>query len=420
MSNSLAVAAVTSTIRYVVDRALQAPHVGPVGGALVSTLRPEDLADTDLAGSAGVNVYCYLVTPNHAWNLTDLPTRRSDGSAVQRPIAALDLHYLITCYGAEPELEPQRLLGRTVGALSATSVLSRDVVTAALDLYGADSATLFLTDSDLASEVELVKLSPVTLSLEEMSKLWGVLDTTYQLSMTYLATVVLIAAEVTPRAALPVQRPALTVSTFVPTRLVDVVTDAPGDAVSAGSTLVLRGSGLVGGPGTETMVRLGPALLLPEPDGNANEVRVVLTDDVPAGVLSAQVAHRSVAGAGAAPSRSVGTSNALPIVVRPQISVDSLNATEVTFGLSPALQPEQRVSIVLSRLSAAVAGVTNDVDIALTPIASGGAPLSTVTLAHGDIPEGTWLVRLRVDGTESLPTATAETYDQPALTLPPP
>ena len=38
-------------------------------------------------------------TPNHAWNLTDLPTRRGDGSLTRRPVAAIDLHYLITAYG---------------------------------------------------------------------------------------------------------------------------------------------------------------------------------------------------------------------------------------------------------------------------------------------------------------------------------
>lgn len=421
MSNSLAIAAVTSTIRYVLDRSLQRPHAGSVGGALVSTLRPDELTNSDLAGPSGINVYCYLVTPNHAWNLTDLPTRRSDGSPVQRPIAALDLHYLITAYGSEQELAPQRLLGRAVGALSGTPVLARDVVNAAVDLYGADTDTLFLADSDLAGEVELVKLSPVTLSLEEMSKLWGVLDTSYQLSLTYLATVVLIAAEVTPTVSLPVRTRSLTVSPIGPARLAEVSTDPAGGSIENGSTLVLRGSGLLGGPGVETLVRLGPALLDPEPGANAAELRVVLTDAVPAGVLGVQVTHRSPAGGGGAPpARTLASSNALPVVVRPQVSVDAVTGADLTLGVSPPLQPRQRVSIVLSRLSAAVIGEPDDVTIVLTPIATGGAPVPAVTVAHDAVPDGTWLVRLQVDGTDSLPTATGETYDQPALTLPSP
>lgn len=47
----------------------------------------------------------YLATPNHAWNPTDLPTRRANGSLVHRPVAALDLYYLSSCVGKEPELE---------------------------------------------------------------------------------------------------------------------------------------------------------------------------------------------------------------------------------------------------------------------------------------------------------------------------
>ena len=80
MSNSLAVAAVTSSLRYVLERAQDAPHAGKVGGATVTTLHPSSLTTSDLAGAAGINVFCFLATPNHAWNLNDLPTRRSDGS----------------------------------------------------------------------------------------------------------------------------------------------------------------------------------------------------------------------------------------------------------------------------------------------------------------------------------------------------
>ena len=45
MSNALAIAAVTSTVRFVLDLALQAPQPGQVGGAKVTTLRPDRLAD---------------------------------------------------------------------------------------------------------------------------------------------------------------------------------------------------------------------------------------------------------------------------------------------------------------------------------------------------------------------------------------
>jgi hypothetical protein len=153
MSNALAIAAVTSAVRFVLDLALQAPQPGQVGGATVTTLRPDRLADADAVGAAatGINVYLYQVTPNHAWNLTDLPTRRQDGSLVRRPIAALDLHYLLTTYGDDVALDNQRLLGRAMLALAVTPVLTRDLVTAAMLEYGEDTATAFLAAADLAS-----------------------------------------------------------------------------------------------------------------------------------------------------------------------------------------------------------------------------------------------------------------------------
>ena len=134
VSNSLAIAAVTSTLRYVLDRPLQQPHAGPVGGASVTTLRPAELPRSRPRRHAGDQRLLLPGDPEPRLE-PDRPADppRATASLVQRPVAALDLHYLLTCYGDEPPLEPQRLLGRVVGALAATSVLTRDVVAAALD-----------------------------------------------------------------------------------------------------------------------------------------------------------------------------------------------------------------------------------------------------------------------------------------------
>ena len=67
-----------------------------------------------------------------------------------------------------------------------------------------------------------------------MSKLWGVLDTPYLLSQTYLATVVLIAADLTPTVALPVLQRSLAVTPSGPPRLEELATDPPGEAAGPG------------------------------------------------------------------------------------------------------------------------------------------------------------------------------------------
>ena len=419
MSNSLAIAAVTSSIRYVLERSLEVAHPGPVGGARVTTLRPNALGDTDVAGSAGVNVFCVMATPNHAWNLSDLPTRRGDGSLSSRPAAALDLHYLMTCYGDAPSLEPERLLGRTVVALKVTSVLTRDVVTAALQLYGGETETSFLAGSDLADEIELVKLSPTPLSLEEMSKLWGVLDTPYLLSLTYLATVVLIAADVTPTVALPVLQRRLTVTPAAPPRIESAATDPPDQPTVTGTTLLISGSGLVPTTAATTSVGIGPVELSPQADGTALAVLVTLDDTVPAGLHGLSVRHRSVADpSGSPPSRVTATSNAVPLLVRPTVSVGAVDPTTVALSVTPPLRAGQRVSVVLGRISGGSADDPADVTLVMPPVSAAEAPQTSIVVPRNDIPDGTWLVRVQVDGVESLPGIVGETYGSPSLTLP--
>ncbi|HEY7430131.1 MAG TPA: DUF4255 domain-containing protein [Streptosporangiaceae bacterium] len=417
MSNGLAIAAVTSTLRYILDRALQHPHPGPVGGASVTTLPVQELAKADLAETAGINVFCYQATPNHAWNLTDLPTRRPDGSLVQRPVAALDLQYLITCHGQDASLDPQRLVGRVVTALSVNPVLTRDVVAAALDLYAGDTETSFLAESDLADQVELVKLSPFTLSLEELSKLWAVFGTPYLLSLTYLATVVLIEAEVSPRTSLPVRQPSITIAAAGAPRLESVGTDPPEEPVLPGTTLVLRGSGLLG---AATQVRVGPATLAPAAGPGAAELRAVVTDAVPAGIHTVQVTHTSPAGPGGVPpARTAATSNTLPLLLRPVVAVAGITADAVTLSVRPPLAAGQRATVLLSRLADGAPEDPGDLAVSLPAVAASAAPQSSVELQREGIPDGDWLVRLRVDGVDSLPGLAGETYGAPALTLPP-
>lgn len=436
MSNALAIAAVTSTIRYVLERALAAPHPGPVGGAAVTTWRPDRLSSADVVTDPGINVFLYQVTPNHAGNLTDLPTRRDDGSFVRRPVAALDLHYLLTGYGEDPSLDGQRLLGRAITALAVTPVLTRDVIAAAVDAYDADADTAFLAQSDLADQLELVKLSPTPLPLDELSRLWGVFhQTPYQLSVVYTATVVLLEADVTTRTALPVRARSVTVQAGGPPRLASVVAapdPAPGlgpPVVTGGTTLVLAGSGLrQAGVGPVTRIRVGSALLDPEPDGSPLELRVVLTADVPAGVHAVQVQLRSVdGGPGGPPERVVATSNAVPVLVHPTVAVGAVTTGPggtITLQLDPPLFPGQRATVELARLDAPppppppAPDVVRHLTVDLAPVPRDGSPQPTATIPRDDVPDGRWLVRVQVDGVESIPELVGDVYAAPALVLP--
>ncbi len=421
MSNTLAIAAVTSTLRHVIEQSLGGPQPGSVGSATVTTLHPSRLVGGDDGlPPKGINLFLYRVTPNHAWNLTDLPTRSSTGSLVRRPVAALDLHYLVSCTGDDAELDAQRLLARAVLAFAVTPVLGRDVVAEALTEYAEDTPTAFLSAADLAEAVELVKISPDTLSLEDLSRLWGVLGTPYALSVTYLATVVLIEADLAPRPTLPVRQRVVGVAPIAPPVLAEVVTDPPGTAVGAGSTLTLRGSGLLAPPtvlGSATTVRFGPVEIAPADGATPGTLTVALGEAVPAGVHGLHVVHRSAPGSGGAPpSRVTARSNAVPVLVRPDVSAVAVTASEVRLTVTPRLFPGQRATVTLSPLGAANGRAP--LAFTLAPVPAGGEPSPSVVLDRASIADGDWLVRLVVDGADSLPRLDGETYGEPLLRLP--
>ncbi|MEO3891427.1 DUF4255 domain-containing protein [Nonomuraea sp. B5E05] len=413
MSNSLAIAAVTSTLRYVLERALEADHPGSVGGATVTTLPPGELAGTTITAAPGINLHLYDVRPSHAWNLTDLPTRGSDGGLVRRPMAALDLYYLLTCYGDAESLDAQRLLGRAVIALAVTPILTRDVINEAIELYSVNVPTDFLAESDLADQMERVKIAPYALSLEEMSKLWATFSTPHQLSQTYVATAALVEADVAPRRPLPVRQRTVSVVAGGPVVLTEVIAGPRGAAVT-GDRIVLRGAGLRGRPKQITRIRVGPAILTPEAGGTAAELEVTLDGTVPAGLHGVQVSHITSA-AGAVPARVNATSNALPLLVRPGVALAE-DAGELK--VTPPLVGGQSATILLSRLTSAPSGEPDVVSIRFAPLAPDAAPLDRLTITDDEVPAGEWLIRVRVDGVDSVPELVGEVYGGPALTVP--
>lgn len=197
VSSRLAIAAVTATLQSL----LQAPAHTAVPGAQVRTLRP-DLLLADRA-APGVNVFLYRVAPNASLRNAHLPTRRADGSLIQPPCVALDLAYVLSFLGSDELLEPQRLLGACIATLNAWSLLPRSEIAAAVN----SSLNGILAGADLADQIEQVKLNLVSLSTEEMSRLWNTFGSVpYQLSVIYEVSVVLVEADLTAPLVLPVQQ----------------------------------------------------------------------------------------------------------------------------------------------------------------------------------------------------------------------
>jgi len=196
MSNQLALAAVTRVLQAVVQEAVG----NVVPGATVFTRRPERAGDSGQE-SASVNVLLLQVAQNMAWRNEDLPTRTGTGLLRARPRLALDLTFLMTFHGDDTTLVPQCMLGAVLTTLNANPRLTRATIQAAL----AGGTVGPVSGSDLADQLESITLTLQRPSLEELSKLWSViLQVPYSLSALYIASVVVLDAELDVIAAPPV------------------------------------------------------------------------------------------------------------------------------------------------------------------------------------------------------------------------
>jgi hypothetical protein len=412
MSNHLAIATVTATLRTLLQDALNEE----LAGAQVTTLQPHD---SDGLPGLGANLYLYQVVPNAAWRNADLPTRTGAGHLVQRPVIALDLYYLLTFYGEESNLEPQRAQGIVVRVLHARPILTQAMIQATLDAAALEDPNHYLLASDLGAEVERVKMTPMPLDVEELSKLWSVLlQTPYTLSMVYVGTTVLIEADETPRRALPVRERVIGVAPFQHAQIEAVVAASDArDPIEMGDTIVLRGTGL---SGPIDRIRIDSVDNLSPESVTSTEVHVALTDPaLRAGVVGAQILYAG----GAA-------SNVAALVLRPRIPQDGGGAYQITHNpgpgtldvvLTPEVAPEQRVELLLNEFRpAAGPGRAYRIDAAERT-----AVTDTVTFSVDDVAAGTYLVRVVVSGAETtLDVEADETspnagyYVTPAFTVP--
>jgi hypothetical protein len=190
MSNYLAIATVTAGLQ----RLLQASAGVDVPGATVTTNRPE--WSTNGSQAPTVNIFLYQVVPHAALHRNRPP----GGGLPHRPVAALDLHYLLSFNGADEELEPQRLLGSVLRTLHTEPVLTPQRIAAVKAAATASTPVLpALAATDLDEQVEPVKFSPLSMDLEELSQLWSMFfQTPYSLSVAYAASVVLIESALEP------------------------------------------------------------------------------------------------------------------------------------------------------------------------------------------------------------------------------
>ena len=416
MSNALAIAAVTAVLRDLLnDGVIDHDLSSAVGNVAVSSL-PPDRITTGSSEESRLNLFLYHVSPNAAFNGTALPSFDARGTRVSNPPLALNLHYLLTAYGAS-EYHQEILLGYGMQLLHETPVLTRDAVRRALapqspvDTSTLPTAIQALSAADLADQVELVKLSPESLNTEEISRLWTAFQARYRPTAAYQASVVLIEGRKPTRAGLPVRERRLLV-TPIQQPVVDRVTaeGGPMEPIVAGGRITLAGRRL---RGMDTVVNVAGTEVTPAAaDLGTERITIGLPPGLRAGVQGVQVIHRLPLGDPPVPHGG-SASNVCAFVLRPTlVSIDPANeaadgdglvSADVTVELDPEVGRDQRVVLFLNEIAAPDTRAPFAYSFPAPARTDLDAPATSATLVVPitGVEPGRYLVRVQVDGAES-------------------
>jgi hypothetical protein len=451
MSNALAIASVTAVLKDLLNNGLIDHDVAStVGNVRVTALAPDRIDTTSPNQQSHLNLFLYQVSTNAGWRNEGLPSLDSRGNRITNPPLALNLHYLLTAYGAQ-EFHSEILLGYGMQLLHETPVLSRDSIRRSLapptPVGGGTSLPpelQVLFTSELAEQVEQIKISMENLNTEEMSRMWTAFQSNYRPTAAYQVSVVLIEGRRSTRSSLPVRARNVYVVPFNQPVIEQIKSQAGnaapivvGQPILAGHNLVIAGRRL---RGEETLVSVGGIEVTPASAAVTDtQVIVPLPAGLRAGVQGAQVIHRRLMGTPPMPHRGV-ESNVAAFVLRPEVRNVSasnvqgvgaaLRSADLTVTVEPAVGDEQRVVLLLNEFvppTSPPQPIARDVAaysfnfpsrIALSPPIAPPGESNTVTVPISGVRPGTYLVRIQVGGAESpLGSDATGGYNAPAVTI---
>lgn len=395
MSSPAAIATVTATLQNLLTAVT--PSV---------TTKPPASARTGSTGEQ-INVFLYSIDHNSAFRNAPMPHQSREGEQAHPPLP-LVLKYLVTAYGQnDDDVSGQELLGQAMILLHDHPLLGPS------DLAG------ITPDSGLQDQVERVRITPETLSLDDMSKLWSSFQSAdYRLSVTYEVSVVLIESGRPAKTPLPVLRrgqddrgvlvQASLVSPFPTITGIELPNRQPGGML--GDTLVLSGHHLKGD--TVTVRFRHPSLPAPiDVPALAGGTDTRVSVQIPAAPAGWAAGIHSVEVLIVRAGEQDRTTNALSVAVVPRIlSIAPPNpiatvagVATITLTCTPQVRPAQRAALLLGDRE-----VLADDHPAQT---------DTLTFVVADAPLGDRHVRLRIDGVDSLlvdRTVTPPAYDSAA------
>lgn len=387
MSSPAALATVTATLQHLLS-----------GVAASVTTQPPSTARS--GSGEQLNIFLYSTYYNTAFSNAPMPHETRNGEHAFAPLP-LVLKYMITAYGAnDDDISGQQLMGQ------AMSILHDHPLLGPSDIEG------ITPYSGLQRQIERIRITPNTLTLDDISKLWTSFQSAeYRLSTGYEVSVVLIESTRPGRTPLPVlKRGADDLGPDVvagPSPVLSGLrfTDQKPSA-ELGDSVTLLGSQL---SSDNTLVRFQhPLLAAPidiQPEINADDSEMAV--QLPAAADDAELGSRWPAGFYSLslniqrPGASPRSSNAVAMPLSP--TIESINPATapagdvvLTIECLPQLIEDQNVALLFSdRLIRP--------DLVMTPADPTARTTLTFTIANAVASATPYVLRLRVDGVDSIP-----------------
>lgn len=450
MSNALAIASVSFVLVDLLNNGLIDRNISAsIGDVTVTALPPDKVDALQTDGKSQLNLFLYNVTQNQAWRNVGYPSRDSSGDRIDNPPLALDLHYLLTAYGAE-QYHSEILLGYGMQLFHETPFLPREAIQLSLSaptqVVDASpvlpSGMLNLFTSGLANQVEMIKIWPQTLTTEEISRLWTAFQAKYRSTAAYQCSVVLIQSDASTKKAPPVRRRSVTVNTFASPVINSVLglsnTSPPVEAsapILPGYSLVLQGTQLQGQEATIVMIG-GEPVYPPASAITPTQIIAEIPSDLLAGSQTVQVVQPLQLGSPPMDHNGVesqmATFTLLPVIENIDVTTGTSTVTGqpvdlVTLTVNPPIAATQEVLLLLNQVPQA--GSPPPIPLAysfvaepfyslLSPPAAVPPTSPKISFPYSGVTTGTYLVRLQVDGAQSLLTTDNNgVYNGPTVNL---
>jgi Pvc16 N-terminal domain len=399
MSNVFSIAAVTATIKDLLENGLVSDAIVSSMGDVMVTALPPDRISIEADERPQLNLFLYQVLPNRNadWlsNTADKNYARSILDARNStPPLALDLFYILTAYGAK-DFQAELLLGYAIQLLHKIPVLTSDRIETALNNATKVSASSIFSQTlsaisaaELARNIGAIKISSEFLNIDEMSRLWSLFQTHYRPSTAYRVSMVSIP-----------EHQQLDGSETSITPQIDRVTSIANRSITVNNPLLINGQNL---RGEITRIRIGNKdLLLPPADVNPTQIALKIPPHLHAGIQGIQILHSAIS-----TPQQLLESNLVAFVLHPEITATitqiqdrdkDLRLVDIAVKFNPKISPAQQIILRLSDSS-------KPHEIAYShPPTSVSVETDSIEFHLTNIRPGTYLVSASVDGADSQP-----------------